>query len=67
VVPIARRLTIEMLTERTCKWPIGDPGNHDFHFCGTDSLDGVPYCEYHSGLAYQTPDPRRRLKKPGYA
>ena len=67
VVPIAKRLTIEMLTERTCKWPIGDPGNHDFHFCGNDSLDGVPYCEYHAGVAYQTPDPRRRLRKPGHA
>jgi GcrA cell cycle regulator len=67
VVPIAKRLTIEMLTERTCKWPIGHPGHEDFHFCGNDSLEGVPYCEYHSALAYQAPDPRRRLKKPGYA
>jgi GcrA cell cycle regulator len=67
VVPIAKRLTIEALTERTCKWPIGDPGEQDFHFCGHDSLDGVPYCEYHAGVAYQAPDPRRRLKRPGYA
>ena len=67
VVPIAKRLTIEMLTERTCKWPIGDPGKEDFHFCGNDSLDGVPYCEYHSGVAYQAPDPRRRVRRPGYA
>ena len=67
VVPIAKRLTIEMLTERTCKWPIGDPGQADFHFCGNDSLDGVPYCEYHSGIAYQVPDPRRRPRRPGYA
>ena len=67
VVPIAKRLTIEMLTERTCKWPIGDPGQDDFHFCGNDSLDGVPYCQYHSSVAYQTPDPRRRVRKPGYA
>ncbi len=63
VVPIAKRLTIEKLTERTCKWPIGDPGHHDFHFCGHDSLDGVPYCEYHAGVAYQVPDPRRRARK----
>ena len=63
VVPIAKRLTIEKLTERTCKWPIGDPGHDDFHFCGHDSLDGVPYCEYHAGVAYQVPDSRRRLKR----
>ena len=67
VVPIAKRLTIEALTERTCKWPIGDPGNEDFHFCGHDSLESLPYCEYHAGIAYQTPDPRRRLRRPGHA
>jgi GcrA cell cycle regulator len=67
VVPIAKRLSIEMLTERTCKWPIGDPGDPDFHFCGHDSLEGLPYCEYHSGVAYQTPEPRRRIRKPSHA
>ena len=67
VVPIPKRLSILALTEHTCKWPIGDPGNDDFHFCGHDSLDGVPYCEYHAGVAYQAPDPRRRIRKPGHA
>jgi GcrA cell cycle regulator len=66
VVPIAKRLSIEMLTERTCKWPNGDPGDEDFHFCGHDSLEGLPYCEYHAGVAYQAPDPRRRLRKPNH-
>ncbi|MDQ3560420.1 MAG: GcrA cell cycle regulator, partial [Pseudomonadota bacterium] len=55
------------LTERTCKWPNGDPGNDDFHFCGNDSLESLPYCEYHAGVAYQAPDPRRRLRRPGHA
>ncbi|HEX2255938.1 MAG TPA: GcrA family cell cycle regulator [Afifellaceae bacterium] len=63
VVPIAKRLNIYKLTERTCKWPIGDPGEEDFHFCGHDSLDGVPYCQYHARVAYHAPDPRRRLKR----
>jgi len=63
VVPIAKRLSIYSLTERTCKWPIGDPGQEDFHFCGHDSLEGAPYCEYHAGVAYQVPDPRRRPRK----
>ena len=63
VVPIARKLSIFQLTERTCKWPIGDPGGKDFHFCGHDSLDSLPYCEYHAGVAYQAPEPRRRLRR----
>jgi GcrA cell cycle regulator len=63
VVPIARKLSIFQLTERTCKWPIGDPGQDEFHFCGHDSLDNLPYCEYHAGVAYQAPEPRRRLRR----
>src|SRR5262245_21598308 len=63
VVPIARKLSIFQLTEKTCKWPIGDPGQEDFHFCGHDSLDNLPYCEYHAGVAYQAPEPRRRLRR----
>jgi GcrA cell cycle regulator len=63
VVPIALKLSIFQLTERTCKWPLGDPGQEDFHFCGHDSLENLPYCEYHAGVAYQAPDPRRRAKK----
>lgn len=63
VVPIAKRLSIQTLTERTCKWPIGDPTQTDFHFCGHDSLDSTPYCEYHARVAYQTPEPRRRQRR----
>ena len=54
VVPIAKRLTIEKLTDRTCKWPIGDPRGRDFHFCGHDSLEALPYCRYHARLAYRS-------------
>jgi GcrA cell cycle regulator len=64
VVPIARKLSIFQLNEHTCKWPIGDPGAEDFHFCGHDSLENLPYCEYHAGVAYQAPEPRRRPKRP---
>ena len=53
VVPIARKLTIDKLTEHTCKWPIGDPGDREFHFCGHDSLDAMPYCRYHARIAYR--------------
>ncbi len=65
VVPIARKLSIFQLNEHTCKWPIGDPGHDDFHFCGHDSLESGPYCEYHAGVAYQAPEPRRRARRPG--
>ena len=38
----ARKLTLMELTERTCKWPIGDPATEDFWFCGLPSLPGKP-------------------------
>ena len=62
VVPIPRRLKLTELTERTCKWPIGDPMHDDFHFCGNEVDEGRPYCEYHSGLAFQPASERRRVR-----
>lgn len=63
VVPIARRLGLDQLTERTCKWPVGDPLKDDFFFCGYESPDASPYCTYHQRLAYQPVHERRRGPK----
>lgn len=60
VLPISRKLALTELTERTCKWPIGDPMKDDFHFCGCESADTSPYCNYHAKLAYQPVGERRR-------
>ena len=60
VVPISRKLALTDLTERTCKWPIGDPLAEDFHFCGNDSGESGPYCTYHARLAFQPASERRR-------
>ena len=53
------RVTILHLSEKTCKWPIGDPGSDEFCFCGHGPRDGSPYCEYHARLAYQPLQDRR--------
>ncbi len=47
--------TILTLTDRICKWPIGDPRHPDFHFCGRASAEGLPYCADHARRAYQPP------------
>lgn len=60
IVPMARRLALTELTERTCKWPVGDPLKDDFHFCGAESGESSPYCKYHARLAYQPVNERRR-------
>jgi len=62
VVPMSRRLTLLQLTEKTCKWPIGDPLQGNFYFCGADACEGNPYCRYHSKIAFQPVADRRRLR-----
>lgn len=56
---IARRITLLELTERTCKWPIGDPNDADFAFCGLGCVPGKPYCQYHVAVAFQPMSSRR--------
>lgn len=63
VIPIAERASILTLKESMCRWPIGDPGDEDFHFCGRHSDHGTPYCEFHSRVAYQPPNARRRDRR----
>ena len=60
LVPISKRATILTLTERTCKWPIGDPATDDFYFCGRNSDPNAPYCAHHCKIAYQPIADRRR-------
>lgn len=59
-IPVGERIGLLGLNEQTCKWPIGDPLNSDFHFCGQNSLENKPYCEFHSRRAYHTVDRRKR-------
>ena len=52
------------LNERICKWPLGHPGESDFHFCGQNANPGFPYCVAHCGVAYQAQLPRRDRRPP---
>lgn len=54
-----QRTSLLELSERVCKWPIGHPGDSDFHFCGKPSNPGFPYCGEHCAVAYQAQMPRR--------
>ena len=64
IIPIGQRRTLLELTEQTCRWPIGDPGSSDFFFCGGNPIAGLPYCAYHSRVAYQPASDRRRDRRP---
>jgi GcrA cell cycle regulator len=59
-VPENQRLSLLDLTEKTCKWPIGDPLTPDFYFCGQHSGEATPYCEFHAKRAYHQADRKKR-------
>jgi GcrA cell cycle regulator len=61
----ARRLTLMQLSERTCKWPVGDPATDDFWFCGLQTVPGKPYCETHVAVAFQPMSTRRDRRAGG--
>lgn len=59
----ARKLHLMELTERTCKWPIGDPATEEFWFCGLPAVAGKPYCEAHVSVAFQPMQSRRDRRR----
>lgn len=46
--------TVVTLHERSCKWPIGNPGTDGFTFCGR-IVKKPPYCQEHRQVAFQKP------------
>jgi GcrA cell cycle regulator len=61
---IADKTSLLDLNDRICKWPMGHPGEPDFHFCGQQANPGYPYCVQHCGVAYQAQLPRRDRRPP---
>ncbi len=59
----AMKLSLMELTERTCKWPIGDPATDEFWFCGLPVQQGKPYCKAHVGVAFQPMSSRRDRRR----
>ncbi len=61
---MAGKTTLLDLNDKICKWPLGHPGEPDFHFCGEKVNPGFPYCVAHCGHAYQAQLPRRDRRPP---
>ncbi|TCP36705.1 GcrA family cell cycle regulator [Sphingomonas sp. BK235] len=60
----ANKTSLLDLNDKICKWPLGHPGEPDFHFCGDKVNPGFPYCVEHCGHAYQAQLPRRDRRAP---
>jgi GcrA cell cycle regulator len=63
IIPIGQRCSLVELNDEKCHWPIGDPGQADFFFCGGKAVMGMPYCGYHTRIAYQPAADRRRERR----
>lgn len=66
VLDTGDKTTVSTIKNNMCKWPIGDPAQDDFHFCGQSTLSGKSYCAYHAHMAFQPPqrrEPRREPKR----
>jgi GcrA cell cycle regulator len=61
---MAGKTSLLDLNERVCRWPMGHPGEADFHFCGVAVNPGFPYCVEHCGRAYQAQLPRGVRRPP---
>jgi GcrA cell cycle regulator len=61
---VADKTSLLDLNDRVCRWPMGHPGEPDFHFCGQAANPGYPYCVEHCGVAYQAQLPRRDRRPP---
>ena len=61
---IADKTSLLELSDKVCRWPMGHPGEPDFHFCGEPVNPGFPYCVEHCGRAYQAQLPRGVRRPP---
>ena len=61
---IADKTSLLDLSDKVCRWPMGHPGEPDFHFCGTPVNPGFPYCVEHCGRAFQAQLPRGARRPP---
>lgn len=61
---MADKTSLLELNDRICRWPMGHPGEPDFHFCGEKVNPGFPYCVEHCGRAYQAQLPRGHRRPP---
>ncbi len=53
--------TLVELETHQCKWPVGEPRDPSFGFCGAKRVPGLPYCQGHAARAFV--DPVKALRR----
>jgi GcrA cell cycle regulator len=59
-LPNGDMVTVLTVKDSMCKWPIGDPADANFGFCGHACQEGSPYCAEHARVAFQPAKKRER-------
>jgi GcrA cell cycle regulator len=63
-LPDGARIGTMDLKDCHCRWPHGDVGSPDFHYCGHPPLSGQPYCAHHQARAVARSRPQADPAKP---
>lgn len=66
-IHLGKELKMEELRDKMCRWPNGDPEDDNFSFCGCATIEGSPYCEIHTSIAYQVTSKARELNAKDFA
>jgi len=59
-----RRVAFMDVGEIECRWPVGDPAEDDFAYCGLQVAKGHAYCAGHCRLAYRRPGEQAAKRPP---
>lgn len=57
------QVTIDGLQSHHCRYPIGDPRQPEFRYCGRFQYGNGPYCLEHQQLCYVPPHLRYKYKR----
>ena len=57
----ARNLSLEELTEDTCKYMEGNPNEKDASFCGRKNVEKFSYCPLHLMIVFQPKGKKEEL------
>jgi GcrA cell cycle regulator len=57
--------SLQELSDNTCRWPMGEPSEAGFHFCGGVPQSGSSYCASHHRIAHQKPQLRGHFRLRG--
>ena len=57
--PDVARVKFNDLQDHHCRYPVGDPVDENFGYCGDQKIPGISYCATHARRCFAVEDPHR--------